>query len=252
MVILLYSVYLVDDEALMLDSIQSAVDWFENGFQIVGFQTDPFRALEEIPVLKPELLLCDLKMPGMDGIALMQELREKGMDGEFVMLSAYGEFDASRSFFLLNGFDYLLKPLEAQEAEIMLERLSRKLAAKNSLRHSTTFVPTQNPAFDALILYVSEHFAKKHTLKALSEMFHIAPTYICNLFVKHYGSTLTSFLTDLRMKEAAQRMRSTGASLKEIAVSCGYTDYFYFSRIFKAHFGVTPTEYRIGHRGDAE
>lgn len=240
----MHKVYIVDDEPLMIESIIATVSWPENGFEVVGSATNPELAVAEICDIKPELVFCDLKMPGMDGIALMKLLREKNIDCEFIMLSAFGEFEASRKFFLMDGFDYLLKPLEAQEAELVLERVSRRLAEKDHLTPSTAFVPTQTDVFDELISYVTENFCKKHTLASLSARFNISSSYICSLFSKHYGSTLTIFLTDLRMRAAAKMLCESGAALKEIAVDCGYSDYFYFCRVFKSHFGVSPTEYR--------
>ena len=240
----MYGVYLVDDERLMIDSIISAISWPENGFEVIGTNTDPILAAAEIISLKPDLVICDLKMPRLDGIGLIKTLKEAAMDCEFIMLSAFGEFEASRNFFLLGGIDYLLKPLDPQEATIIFERLSRKLAEKNNLYPSTTPVKTQTQAFNELVAYLTENYEKKHTLDSLSKRFNISPNYICNLFSKHYDSTLTMFLTTIRMGEAARRLKETDEPLKSIAASCGYQDYFYFSRIFKMYFGIPPTEYR--------
>ncbi|MDL2232479.1 response regulator [Ruminococcaceae bacterium OttesenSCG-928-L11] len=243
----MYKVYVVDDEPLMINSVIDTVSWPENGFEVVGSATDPEIAVSEICDMRPELVFCDLKMPGMDGIALIKLLREKGLDCEFIMLSAFGEFEASRSFFLMDGFDYLLKPLELQESELVLERVSRRIAEKNRLSPSTAFVQTYTDAFDELIAYITAHFNKKHTLASLSKQFNISPSYICALFSKHYESTLTIFLTNLRMTAAAERIASSEGALKEIAIDCGYSDYFYFCRVFKSYYGVPPTEYRQKH-----
>ncbi len=240
----MYGVYIVDDEGLMIKCVMQTISWGENGFEVVGSSTSPVQAIEEIKQKQPHLVFCDLKMPSMDGISMIKACREAHIDTEFIMLSAFGEFEASRSFFVLGGFDYLLKPLQSQEAELVLERLARKLADKYDLHPSTDFAPTGTMAFDELIKYISFNFQKKHSLQALSRRFNLSEKYICNLFSKHYQSTLTMFLTNLRMREAAGMIISTGKPLKEIAICCGYSDYFYFCRIFKNYFGESPTEYR--------
>lgn len=89
---------------------------------------------------------------------------------------------------------------------------------------------------------------KKHTLKSLSREFNISQTYICNLFANHYSSTLTIFITNLRMREAGKLIIKTDSPLKEISVHCGYPDYYYFCRVFKTHFGKAPSEYREANR----
>ena len=242
----MYRVYVVDDEARMIKNVVSMLGWGENGFEVIGTATSPQQALSEISALRPDAVFCDLKMPMMDGIGLMQACRAAHITCEFIMLSAYGEFEATRRFFLMDGFDYLLKPLQPQEAELVLERLSRKLAEKYHLTPSSVVGSTGNPAFDELVAYVAENYNKKHTLKSLSRLFNISEKYICNLFSKHYQCSLTIFLTNLRMTEAARLIEQTNVALKEIAVECGYTDYFYFCRVFKANFSVSPTEYRQG------
>ncbi len=240
----MYGVYIVDDEPLMLNSIINAIAWQENGFEVIGSNTNPRVAASEIIAMKPQLVFCDLKMPDMDGISLIKHLRDQGIASEFVMLSAYGEFEASRSFFLLDGFDYLLKPLRRQEAEIVLERLSRRLTENENMKPSTTFKQTNTKAFDDMVDYISQNFQKKFTLEKLSAQFNISPSYICSLFSKHYQSSLTVFLTTLRMKEAARLITETDMAFKEVAVICGYSDYFYFCRVFKGYHGVSPTEHR--------
>lgn len=173
----LYSVYLVDDEPLMIQNMIHALAWGENGFEVIGSNTSSTVALEEIKEKNPNLVFCDLKMPFMDGVALMKACREAEQNCEFIFLSAYGEFEASRRFFLMDGFDYLLKPLQPPEAEITLERLSRKLGAKNHLIPTTTFLATNTKAFDELIFYISLNYKQKHTLKSLSSQFNLAETY---------------------------------------------------------------------------
>lgn len=240
----MYSVYIVDDERLVVESLIKTVLWEENGFEVIGSHTNPVKAFDEIREKRPVVVFCDLKMPQMDGIKLVREIRRVGLECEVVMLSAFGEFEASREFFLLDGFDYLLKPLEKQNSEILLEGLARKIAKKNNQPPVADIYATSTQIFDELVCYVAANYTKRHTLKDLSSRFHLSPNYICSLFSKHYNSTLTIFLTDIRMREAARNIQETDAPLKEIAINNGYSDYFYFCRIFKSFYGVPPTEFR--------
>jgi YesN/AraC family two-component response regulator len=234
----------VDDEPLMVSRIIETVSWEENGFEVAGSSTNPASAIEEILRLSPDLVFCDLKMPEIDGVSLIRSLREAALPCEFVMLSAFAEFEATRDFFRLDGFDYLLKPLDPQEADMVLEKISRKLGQKQNITPTLSFTPSSSKSFDDLVGFVSNNFHKRHTLSSLSQRFGLSESYICNLFAKHYNATLRIFITDLRMREAARRVSGTEHSLKEIAIDCGYSDYFYFCRVFKAYFGLPPTDYR--------
>lgn len=167
----MYSVYILDDESMMLKNMKNTVLWQENGFEVIGIHTNPRKAIDEIRTLRPDVVFTDLKMPILNGIEVVSQLQKHNIEAEFVMLSAFSEFEAARNFFLLNGFDYLLKPLQSGEIEMLLEKLGRRLSSRKG--------------FDGLVLYLRGNYNKKHTLASLSAQFHISPNYICNLFSKH-------------------------------------------------------------------
>lgn len=240
----MYGVYIVDDEKPIVSKLVGAIPWLENGFEVIGYTTSAQTALAEIIEKRPDVVFSDLKMPGLDGIKLIQLLKERGVAAEFVMLSAFDEFQAVRSFFLMEGFDYILKPLDQNAAALVLEKLGRKLAHRHHQTPSVQFVPSQSQSFDDLVKYVIEHFNKKHTLQDLSSRFNMNQTYICDLFAKQYESTLTMFVTNLRMREAGRLILENNVPLKEIAIFCGYPSYHQFCKAFKLYFGKAPSQYR--------
>ncbi len=166
------------------------------------------------------------------------------MCAEFVILSAFDEYSAVRDFFLMGGVDYVLKPLDNDNAAQVLERVGRKLAESHNQVPSVQFAPSQSQTFDELVQYVTANFNKRHTLQKLSEKFNLNATYICDLFSKQYDSTLVIFVTNLRMGEAARMIREGDVPLKEVAASCGYSDYHRFARVFRQQYGVPPSQYQ--------
>ncbi len=243
----MYRAYVVDDDVLILGEIVERVPWMENGFEICGFSKYPNTAIDEICQLCPDVVFTDLKMPGMDGLALIVELQERGVSCEFVMISAYSAFADSRSFFLLQGFDYLLKPLDKNEIQLLLQRLYKRLLTKNPIPvPSDPSLEDQNinPAFLSLVTHAKEHYNQKLSLRRLSDQFDINANYVCNLFAKHYNTTFTRFITDLRMKAASSKILSESGALKVIALECGYSDYYYFCKCFREYFGMSPSEHR--------
>ncbi len=240
----MFRTYVVDDDELILGEIVETVPWLDNGFEVCGFSATPLQAIEEIARLQPDVVFSDLKMPAMDGIALITALKQRGLHCEFVMLSAYGTFEDSRAFFRLSGFDYLLKPVQQQDMQMVLERLYKRLSEKQREESYLPDANGANPAFTRLIAYVSENFSQRLNLEKLSRSFNLSPNYICNLFAKHYNTTLTRFITELRMKEAMRQMKNTGKPLKAIAADCGYLDYYYFCKVFKEYYGISPTAHR--------
>ena len=241
----MYGVYIVDDEPLSIQETMQSIPWMDNGMEVIGSHTNPQTAMLEILEKKPDVVICDLKMPVLDGNQLMLALKEQGLTGEFIMLSAYDTFQDSRTFFRQSGFDYLLKPIDPEETQLVLERLIKKMreipdsplsieSASNGSVH----------AFEEMEVYIRTNYRHKITLEALGKKFGFSASYICNLFAAKYNRTLTSLLTELRMKEAAFQILHSNQMMKQISISCGYGNYIYFCRVFREYYGMTPTEYR--------
>lgn len=240
----MYRVFLVDDEEVIVKQIADTVPWMDNGFEVIGFETNPLKAVERVLELKPNVVFTDLRMPNLDGHTFMRTVRENGLDTEFVMLSAYGTFEDARTFFQQEGFDYLLKPLQMPEVQLVLEKLAGKLSRKYPMKLESDD-DIANPAFIELVDYVKINFKEKSTLEQLSKKFGLSPGYICNLFAKHYNTTLTCFVTQIRMEHAVKLIKDKEYSLKIIASECGYKDYFYFNKVFRGYYGMAPSQYQV-------
>ncbi len=237
----MYHVYLIDDDTVMLDELRNCVSWLDNGFEVVGSSTFPLTALEDITKLAPDLVISDLKMEPLDGIQLMQMVHGRGVHPYFLMISAYGSFENSRRFFLEGGFDYLLKPLDAQEVQLTLDRLYQTLS---TAPQGAPSLKGCNPVFVELLQHLQENYHKKHTLESLGKQFGLSSNYICTLFSKHCDTTLTHYLTALRMDAAKKEIEAGILPLKVIASNCGYHDYHYFNRVFKEYCGVSPGKFK--------
>ena len=72
----------------------------------------------------------------------------------------------------------------------------------------------------------------------------ISPYYFSKIFKEETGRNFVEYVTDIRIGRARELLLSSDMSMKEICGEVGYGDPNYFSRIFKKHAGVTPTEYK--------
>ncbi len=253
----MYTAYLVDDEELILDEFIRTIPWMDNGFEVIGYNTSPQKAIAEIESIHPDVVFCDLKMIGMDGNELIKKLKEDGISSEFVMVSAFDSFENVRTFFQQSGFDYVLKPVNQDDIQLVLERLVQRLAAKqnqSSVPCTTGIVPdeaeaddspelpTNNLSVNKMLAFIDINFSKKITLDILSKQFGFSRNYICNLFSKYFHTSLTCYLTAKRMEHAKKLLADKSLLLKDIAIECGYSEYVQFYKVFKDYYGVSPKE----------
>ena len=92
--------------------------------------------------------------------------------------------------------------------------------------------------------YLLEHYSEELNLGLLSSQFYLTPSYLSELFRRYTGETITGYLLKIRMEKAATLLSHSQQSLIEISEGVGYSDYNYFCRLFKRHYGMSPTRYR--------
>ena len=92
--------------------------------------------------------------------------------------------------------------------------------------------------------YIEDHYDKDISLDDVSRVVNISPYYFSKVFKEESGLNFIEYLTNIRIDKAKELLENSNLSIKEICVSCGYTDPNYFSRSFKKNVGVTPTEYK--------
>ena len=90
------------------------------------------------------------------------------------------------------------------------------------------------------------------TLNFCAETFHFNPQYLSSLLKKHTGKSFSSLLTEARMERASILLLESSISIQELGSLLGYSDSAYFMKVFKKHFGPTPSSYRKSRKITAE
>ena len=92
--------------------------------------------------------------------------------------------------------------------------------------------------------FLEDHYMHEITPQMLTEQFSYHPDYFSRLFSKLFGIPFRTYLTEYRISRAMELfLRSEETSVHEIAAKVGFSDYCYFSHMFKKHVGISPTEY---------
>jgi two-component system response regulator YesN len=102
-------ILLVDDELLVRTGIKMLLDWESEGCRICGEAGNGLEALEMTERLQPDLILTDIKMPGMNGLELMKELKTRDFHGMIAVLSNHNDFQYAQEAIRSGAADYILK-----------------------------------------------------------------------------------------------------------------------------------------------
>lgn len=151
------SALLVDDEALASDELAYLLKQHPD-IEILATAGNGPDALKLIEDLEPDLVFLDVQMPGLDGLTVLRQLREKGVPlPYFILATAFDQYAVDA--FRWEALDYLLKPIEAERLAVALERARKAIgerraeappaapAAKPALQRTKLLVRTQNRNF---------------------------------------------------------------------------------------------------------
>ena len=124
---IMYSVLLIDDESWVMEDLKLLVDWECLGFKVVAGANNAEAARIAIDKFNPDLVVSDIRMPGLSGIQLLEEYADVKHSFKTVFVTAYGKFEYAKKALELGAFGYLLKPVEPNELKMLLIRIKDAL-----------------------------------------------------------------------------------------------------------------------------
>ncbi len=136
--------------------------------------------------------------------------------------------------------------IETMTSLTKLEYIPGEICHKYCLLVKNYAHPEYSKLTKDIIAYIQLHLEEELTLRLLAEHFHRNSSVLSNSFSKETGQTLTNFIHQTRIQEAIRLINTTDLPLSEIALSVGYQDFSYFSKIFAKQIGMSPREYRKG------
>lgn len=103
---------LVDDEEIICNSILNLIDWTSIGINVIGTCLDGVEAYHTILDESPDIVMTDIRMPGISGLELIERICKTNLNTSFIILSGYKEFDYAKKAMQYGVQDYLLKPCD--------------------------------------------------------------------------------------------------------------------------------------------
>lgn len=238
-------VVIVEDEELVRRGIMLAVDWSSVDCVVVGDAANGEEGLEVIRRYQPDLVVTDIKMPRMDGIEMVRQLRAEGNGVRVIILTAYSDFAYAQSAVKLGAVDYLLKPFHDGELEEAVRRLQASSGAQVPGGLALPDGKGKSKYVTEAMRYIAEHYnAPDICVGSVARFLGVSEGHLSHVFKKETSYTLSSYITSYRIHVAMELLQDCRSRVYEVAEQVGYRDITYFSSTFKKLAGLSPSEYQ--------
>lgn len=124
-------VIIADDEEKIRQLIVKLINWHELDMEVVFVSSNGLESLEAIQKYKPDIVISDIRMPGMDGLELIKKARELGIKTDFIIISGYRHFEYAQKAIQYGVEDYLLKPIKKVELNNTLKKMQERYREKS-------------------------------------------------------------------------------------------------------------------------
>ena len=265
---------IVEDEPLIRSGLKQYFDWKELGVHTIIEAENGQDGVDTALIEFPHLVITDIRMPVMDGLEMIGQLRSKLPDTLFIILTGHNEFAYAQKAIHYGGvYDYLLKPLQYEKSLPVivncLEKIRLKQLTPQSFGrlldpgtnqgarivleevHDSNHFNDNNQAnleglqlFTKIESYIKQHLDQELTLNMVAEHFFYHPSYLSRLFKTKLNKNYMTFVSEIRINYALQCLKVSKHSIADVASLCGYKSYKHFVKVFKSVTQMTPTEYR--------
>lgn len=202
---------IVDDQKFAIENIVNMIDWESSGFKIIATAFNGKQALAKFKQFQPQVIITDIKMPIMDGIELIQNIREMNQNIKVLLLTSYSDFSYAKNAIQYGATDYLIK--NEINKEIILEKL---IYLKNIIESESriSLMLTQKGIYD----YFNSEVVKPENALSDKKLLYTPYYYliieedmalpICGEFYdnqsKHTDSEIMDFITSIHDNDIAQ------------------------------------------------
>ena len=265
-----YTLIIVEDEKPIRQGLEH-FPWNKVGFVCAGSAMNANQAISLATRIKPNVVLSDIKMPGLSGIDLAAQLRSTHPATKVVLISGHKDFEFAQRAIHEAVYEYILKPIDQKILEQVFVRLRTHLdeinhpvmnqdsgITEDRQAQLTQLLSTTDPSIPGVLAvtkavnYLQDNYATQLTLDEVAHLVGLNSTYFSERFKAIAGVNYIDFLTKLRMENAKKLLQDPVFRVQDIAIRVGFLDPKYFTLAFKRYTGLSPLAYRKSILGKQE
>lgn len=229
-------VLIVEDEALECKAMVHLIETGLPGRPEVMTVRDGEAAVKIAVRERPDLILMDINLPILDGLAASREIRKQLPDIKIIMVSAYSDYEHLRESLRTQALDYIVKPYSVETFRESVER-----ALKDGQEEPVLY--GKAGTIQKIKKFLETHYAENITLQDVADEICLDKSYLGRLFKEECQTTVMGCLRDIRLAKAKELLLR-GMNSSEVAEKTGFGDAAYFAKSFKQVTGISPARYR--------
>lgn len=247
-----YHVLVIDDDEELRNYLKENLSVYYH----VDTAMDGTEGWKKAITQQPDLIVSDIVMPGMDGIQLLKELKKNINTNHIpvILLTSQTEF-ANRIEGLSQGADgYLGKPFDMDELIVLAGnlitnrvRLKGKYSGSQTQEEKVTSIELQgndNALMERIMKVVNANLNNpEFSVEMLAQEVGLSRTHLHRKMKEMTGLSTSDFIRNLRLRQAADLLKSGQSTVTQIAYAVGFSNQAHFSSAFKKVYGMTPKEY---------
>lgn len=236
---------IVDDEMLIRAKLKKYIK--ELGFEIKNIYEagNGAIALDIIKQTQIDIAIVDIQMPKMTGIEFIKNLREKNYKTKIIFLTGFEKFEYAKEAITYKASAYLLKPVKKNELYSVIKNLLLENMSVDIVEEEVEKTTSDNLLINNVLEYLNEHYTSSElTLNIIAENFYINSSYLSSTFKKEINKSITEYILEKRITLAKTLLQDKDIKIADIPDKIGYKDYYYFSKTFKKHVGISPLKYK--------
>jgi len=136
-----YKIVIIDDNKSTVQSLEKSVNWTALGIEVMGTAYDGIHGRDLILKTHPDIIITDIRMPGLDGLSMIEQIHKDTSDSRIIIITGYDEFQYASRAIKLSVFDYILKPINNEE---LLGAVSRGIESIEKSRQISIHMEQMN------------------------------------------------------------------------------------------------------------
>ena len=262
---------IVNDIAIEAQTMASDIRWEEYGIDGVFIAYSALFARKVIQSEHIDILLSDIEMPDENGLSLIHWIQDNSYDIDCILLTCHADFEYAREGLSLGCQDYITLPAKyediARAVQKVCLRRQQHLEEKRLQDYGKNWLANQiqtassedetegntrsTPAeiAEKCVNYILDHIGDSTlSVNDIAGSVYLNPIYLNRIFKKEKGYSINQWIIKERMELASTLLLTTDKPAADISWQIGYSNYPYFSTVFKKYYGMTPSQYVKEHR----